>query len=118
MFTYVCSGTASWGVKVERVEIKNLALPQELTRSMAAEAEAARTARAQLIYSEAEKQVCPRTLKVPHQIRQCFQAGNALRQAAKTMAENPLIMRLRMMQVKFKKEIFLTRKNRCRVQNK
>jgi regulator of protease activity HflC (stomatin/prohibitin superfamily) len=44
-------------VKVERVEIKNLALPQELTRTMAAEAEAARTARAQLIYSEAEKRV-------------------------------------------------------------
>ena len=44
-------------MKVERIEMKDLRLPQLLTRAMAAEAEAARTARAQLIYSEGEQLV-------------------------------------------------------------
>jgi erythrocyte band 7 integral membrane protein len=38
--------TASWGVQVERVEIKDVRLPVQLQRAMAAEAEASRDARA------------------------------------------------------------------------
>ncbi|KAJ8395576.1 hypothetical protein AAFF_G00030570 [Aldrovandia affinis] len=38
--------TESWGIKVERVEIKDVKLPQQLQKAMATEAEAAREARA------------------------------------------------------------------------
>ena len=40
--------TDPWGVKVERVEIKDVRLPQMLQRAMAAEAEASREARAKV----------------------------------------------------------------------
>ncbi|XP_008277298.1 band 7 protein AGAP004871 isoform X2 [Stegastes partitus] len=43
-----------WGVRVERVELKDLMLPVSLQRCMAAEAEAARTARAKAIVAEGE----------------------------------------------------------------
>ena len=39
------TATDPWGIKVERVEVKDVRLPQQLQRSMAAEAEAAREAR-------------------------------------------------------------------------
>ncbi|VDK65707.1 unnamed protein product [Cylicostephanus goldi] len=48
-------GTLPWGVKVERVEIKDLRLPHQLTRSMAVEAEAVRRARAAVFHAEGEK---------------------------------------------------------------
>ncbi|ETN83760.1 hypothetical protein NECAME_17348, partial [Necator americanus] len=41
--------------RVERVEIKDIRLPHQLTRSMAAEAEAVRRARAAIIHAEGEK---------------------------------------------------------------
>ncbi len=40
--------TDPWGVKVERVEVKDVRLPRELQRAMAAEAESAREARAKV----------------------------------------------------------------------
>lgn len=40
--------TEPWGIKVERVEIKDVTLPQQLQRAMAAEAEASREARAKV----------------------------------------------------------------------
>lgn len=40
--------TDSWGVKVERVEIKDVRLPVQMQRAMAAEAEASREARAKV----------------------------------------------------------------------
>ncbi|VDO77183.1 unnamed protein product, partial [Onchocerca flexuosa] len=43
--------TEPWGVKVERVEVKDVRLPIQLQRAMAAEAEAARAARAKGIMS-------------------------------------------------------------------
>ncbi|KAI5736973.1 hypothetical protein M8J76_008936 [Diaphorina citri] len=46
--------TEPWGVKVERVEIKDVRLPQQLQRAMAAEAEATREGRAKVIAAEAE----------------------------------------------------------------
>jgi erythrocyte band 7 integral membrane protein len=42
--------TDNWGIKVERVEIKDVRLPKMLQRIMAAEAEAAREARAKVIH--------------------------------------------------------------------
>lgn len=43
--------TDDWGIKVERVEIKDVKLPVQLQRAMAAEAEAAREARAKVMFS-------------------------------------------------------------------
>lgn len=40
--------TSLWGIKVERVEIKDVKLPLQLQRAMAAEAEATREARAKV----------------------------------------------------------------------
>ena len=48
--------TLPWGIKVERVEIEDVSLPNELTRAMAAEAEASRDAKAKLIKAEGEIQ--------------------------------------------------------------
>lgn len=48
-------GTDPWGVKVERVEMKDIRLPYMLMRAMAAEAEAARDARARVVAAEGEK---------------------------------------------------------------
>ena len=49
MQTSLDAATDPWGVKVERVEIKDVRLPVQLQRVMAAEAEAAREARAKVI---------------------------------------------------------------------
>lgn len=46
--------TDPWGVHVERVEVKDVRLPVQLQRAMAAEAEADREARAKVIMSEGE----------------------------------------------------------------
>jgi erythrocyte band 7 integral membrane protein len=48
MQTNLDSATEPWGVKVERVEVKDVRLPQNLQRAMAAEAEATREARAKV----------------------------------------------------------------------
>lgn len=42
---------------MERVEVKDIRLPQQLTRAMAAEAEAAREARAKVVAAEGEQKV-------------------------------------------------------------
>ncbi|GMT32800.1 hypothetical protein PFISCL1PPCAC_24097, partial [Pristionchus fissidentatus] len=47
--------TESWGIKVERVEIKDVRLPVQLQRAMAAEAEATREARAKVIAADGEQ---------------------------------------------------------------
>ena len=64
--------TDPWGVKVERVEIKDVRLPVQLQRAMAAEAEAAREARAKVIAAEGEQK-----------------ASRALREAAEVISESP-----------------------------
>merc|ERR1719309_315184 len=46
--------TDPWGVQVERVEVKDVRVPEQLQRAMAAEAEAAREARAKGIAAEGE----------------------------------------------------------------
>merc|ERR1712062_523161 len=55
LLTQLDSATDPWGIEVERVEIKDVRLPQQLQRSMAAEAEATRDARAKVIAAEGEQ---------------------------------------------------------------
>merc|ERR1719445_1561105 len=75
------NATDPWGVKVERVEVKDVRLPQNLQRAMAAEAEATREARAKVIAAEGEQK-----------------ASQALREAAMVIAESPSAMQLRYLQ--------------------
>ncbi|XP_076316378.1 band 7 protein AGAP004871-like isoform X1 [Tachypleus tridentatus] len=74
-------GTDPWGVKVERVEIKDVRLPVQLQRAMAAEAEASREARAKLIAAEGEQK-----------------ASRALREASEVIADSPSALQLRYLQ--------------------
>merc|ERR1711962_726770 len=55
LLTQLDTATDPWGIEVERVEIKDVRLPQQLQRAMAAEAEAARDARAKVIAAEGEQ---------------------------------------------------------------
>jgi len=73
--------TDPWGVKVERVEVKDVRLPVQLQRAMAAEAEAAREARAKVIAAEGEQK-----------------ASRALKEAAEVIAESPAAIQLRYLQ--------------------
>ncbi|XP_037528472.1 band 7 protein AGAP004871 isoform X4 [Rhipicephalus sanguineus] len=73
--------TDAWGIKVERVEIKDVRLPVQLQRAMAAEAEAAREARAKLIAAEGEQK-----------------SSRALKEAADVMSLSPAALQLRYLQ--------------------
>ena len=73
--------TDPWGIKIERVDIKDLRLPTELTRVLAAEAEAHREARAKIIAAEGEKN-----------------AATALQEAAQVISSNPAALQLRYLQ--------------------
>uniref|UniRef100_UPI0037E723EC stomatin (EPB72)-like 3a n=1 Tax=Semicossyphus pulcher TaxID=241346 RepID=UPI0037E723EC len=73
--------TDPWGIKVERVEIKDVKLPQQLQRAMAAEAEASREARAKIISAEGE-----------------MKASRALKEASLVIAESPSALQLRYLQ--------------------
>lgn len=73
--------TEHWGVKVERVEVKDVRLPREMQRAMAAEAEATREARAKIIAAEGEQK-----------------ASSALRDAALTISDTPTALQLRYLQ--------------------
>jgi len=74
-------GTEPWGVMVERVEVKDVRVPEQLQRAMAAEAEAAREARAKVIAAEGE-----------------HKASRALRQAAEVIMDSPAALQLRYLQ--------------------
>ncbi|KAL7060661.1 hypothetical protein AAHC03_09788 [Spirometra sp. Aus1] len=73
--------TETWGVKVERVDIKDVRLPIQLQRAMAAEAEAAREAKAKVIAAEGEQR-----------------ASVALKAAAMEIGECPIALQLRYLQ--------------------
>jgi regulator of protease activity HflC (stomatin/prohibitin superfamily) len=73
--------TEPWGIKVARVEIKNVDLPQEMQRAMAKQAEAERERRAKIIHSEGE-----------------LQASEKLSKAAEVMSHNPASLQLRYLQ--------------------
>ena len=81
MQTSLDEATDPWGVKVERVEVKDVRLPVQLQRAMAAEAEAAREARAKVIAAEGEQK-----------------ASRALKEAADVMSESPAAIQLRYLQ--------------------
>jgi regulator of protease activity HflC (stomatin/prohibitin superfamily) len=73
--------TEPWGVKVAKVEIKNIDLPQEMQRAIAKQAEAERERRAKVIGAEGE-----------------YQAAQKLSDAAKIIGENPIALQLRYLQ--------------------
>src|ERR1700693_5073621 len=70
-----------WGIKVVLVELKNIDLPQDMQRAMAAQAEAERERRAKVIAAEGE-----------------FQAAQRLFDAAEIMSHNPITLQLRYLQ--------------------
>ncbi|KAK4468764.1 hypothetical protein MN116_007937 [Schistosoma mekongi] len=73
--------TGEWGIKVERVEIKDVSLPQEMQRAMAAEAQAVRASKAKVIAAQGE-----------------LEAASTLRKAAEEMARSPAALQLRYLQ--------------------
>ncbi|MCW2889867.1 MAG: hypothetical protein QOE54_1103 [Streptosporangiaceae bacterium] len=70
-----------WGVKVERVEVKDVALPESMKRSMSRQAEAERERRARVITADGE-----------------YQASTKLAQAAAAMSADPAALQLRLLQ--------------------
>lgn len=56
LLTVVDAATQAWGVKVLRVEIKDLTPPQDLTQAMARQMKAERERRAQILEAEGDKQ--------------------------------------------------------------
>jgi len=70
-----------WGIRVERVEIKDVSLPETMKRSMSRQAEAERERRSRVITAEGE-----------------LQASQTLAQAAQVMAEHPAALQLRLLQ--------------------
>jgi regulator of protease activity HflC (stomatin/prohibitin superfamily) len=76
------SATGPWGVKVTRVEMRNVEIPESMQRAMAQEAEALREKRARIIKAEAE-----------------LEASLKLKEAAGVIMENPAGLELRRMQM-------------------
>ena len=74
--------TEPWGVKVERVQMKNVEIPESMQRAMAQEAEALREKRARQIKAQAE-----------------VEAASLLRQAAEIIMRSPAGLELRRMQM-------------------
>ncbi|MES2150841.1 MAG: SPFH domain-containing protein [Pseudomonadota bacterium] len=76
------TATEPWGVKVTRVEMRNVEIPESMQRAMAQEAEALREKRARIIKAEAE-----------------LAAAEKLKAAAALIMENPAGLELRRMQM-------------------
>ncbi len=70
-----------WGIRVERVEVKDISLPESMKRSMSRQAEAERERRARIITADGE-----------------FQASKKLAQAATVMSADPAALQLRLLQ--------------------
>ena len=70
-----------WGIRVERVEVKDVSLPESMTRSMSRQAEAERERRARIISADGE-----------------YQASKKLAQAAAVMTADPAALQLRLLQ--------------------
>jgi len=73
--------TAPWGVKVSKVEVKEIDLPEEMRRAMAKQAEAERERRSKIINAEGE-----------------FQAAQRLADAANVISSAPSALQLRYLQ--------------------
>ncbi|HUI20190.1 MAG TPA: SPFH domain-containing protein [Methylocella sp.] len=74
--------TEPWGVKVERVQMKNVEIPESMQRAIAQEAEALREKRARQIKAQAE-----------------VEAAALLRQASEMITQSPAALELRRMQM-------------------
>ena len=70
-----------WGIRVERVEIKDVSLPDAMKRSMSRQAEAERERRARIITADGE-----------------YQASKRLAAAASVMSRDPAALQLRLLQ--------------------
>merc|ERR1712058_169722 len=81
MLSHLDEATDQWGIRIERVEVKDVRLPQQLQRAMAAEAEATREARAKVIAAEGEQK-----------------ASKALKEASDIIAQSPCALQLRYLQ--------------------
>ncbi|MEU0533532.1 slipin family protein [Amycolatopsis tolypomycina] len=75
------SPALDWGIHIDRVEIKDVALPEAMKRSMSRQAEAERERRARVISADGE-----------------LQASHKLAQAAATMADTPSALQLRLLE--------------------
>ncbi|MET7515497.1 slipin family protein [Streptomyces sp. NPDC005480] len=75
------SPAIGWGVQIDRVEIKDVSLPETMKRSMSRQAEAERERRARIINADAE-----------------LQASRKLAEAASEMSEQPAALQLRLLQ--------------------
>jgi regulator of protease activity HflC (stomatin/prohibitin superfamily) len=75
------SPAAPWGIEIDRVEIKDVALPESMKRSMSRQAEAERERRSRIITADGE-----------------FQASQKLSEAATVMAGTPAALQLRLLQ--------------------
>ena len=75
------SPALGWGVQIDRVEIKDVALPESMKRSMSRQAEAERERRARVISADGE-----------------LQASEKLAQAAAAMAKDPAALQLRLLE--------------------
>ena len=79
--TVIDTHTEPWGAQVTAVEIKDIALPDNMQRAMAKEAEAERERRAKVVAAEGE-----------------FQSAQKLAEAADVMAVHPVALQLRTLQ--------------------
>jgi len=77
----VDKATDPWGIKVERTELKDITLPEEMKRVIGKQAEAEREKRAVIIKAEGE-----------------VMAANNMAQAARTLASSPGALHLRTLQ--------------------
>jgi regulator of protease activity HflC (stomatin/prohibitin superfamily) len=75
------SPAVGWGIEIDRVEIKDVALPEAMKRSMSRQAEAERERRSRIITADGE-----------------FQASRQLAAAANQMAQTPSALQLRLLQ--------------------
>jgi regulator of protease activity HflC (stomatin/prohibitin superfamily) len=75
------SPAIGWGIHIDRVEIKDVALPESMKRTMARQAEADRERRARIITADGE-----------------LQASKKLAQAADVMSDSPAALQLRLLQ--------------------
>src|SRR3954449_6041733 len=70
-----------WGLHIDRVEIKDVTLPESMKRSMSRQAEAERERRARIITADGERQ-----------------AAATLSEAAETMSDHPASLQLRLLE--------------------
>lgn len=78
----IAGATTTWGVEIERFEMKDVELPETMQEVMAMQAQAIREKRARIIKAEAE-----------------LEASKKLADAAQQMSNNPVAVELRRMQM-------------------